>query len=150
MRIGEATDRAVEVIDMAAINRRTVLATSAASAVAASISALVGAPAATAAFPAAKTTKSLLARSRWAAQLGAGFTMTSPVSSWQVRLEAIDDLLPVLEVADPDRFSLTFSSTQPGPPQGTFRISRPGFEVTPLFLIPDGERRGYVAIVNRI
>lgn len=134
---------------MATINRRTVLATGATGAVAASISALVGASAATAA-PAARVTKSLLARSRWAAQLGAGFTMTSPVSSWQVRLEAIDDLFPVLEVADQDRFSLTFSCTQAGPPQGTFHVSRPGFEVTPLFLIPDGDRRRFLAIVNRI
>lgn len=136
---------------MATINRRTVLATGATGAVAASISALAGASAATAAAaPAAKISKSLLARSRWAAQLGGGFAMTSPVSSWQVRLEAVDDLFPVLEVADEDRFSLTFSCTQAGPPQGTFRVSRPGFEVTPLFLIPDGDRRRFLAIVNRI
>ena len=147
--MGEATDRAMEVIDMATINRRTLLATSATGAVAASLTAL-GASPATAAVPAAKVTKSLLARSRWAAQLGAGFNLTSPVSSWQVRLEAIDDLFPVLEVADQDRFSLTFSCTQAGPPQGTFQVSRPGFEVTPLFLIPDGDRRRYLAIVNRI
>lgn len=99
---------------------------------------------------AAKGAKSLLTRSRFTKELGATFTMKSPVATWRTRLEAVGDLVPVLGTAEESRFSLTFSSAEPGPPQGAFVFSRPGFEATSLFVIPDGDRQRYIAIVNRI
>jgi hypothetical protein len=92
----------------------------------------------------------LLSRSRFAKELGSTFTMKSPVASWRARLEEVGDLLPTQGVAEESRFSLTFSSAEPGPPQGAFVFSRPGFEATTLFVIPDGGRQRYVAIVNRL
>lgn len=99
---------------------------------------------------AAKGSKSLLTRSRFAKELGATFTMKSPVAAWKSRLEEVGDLVPLLTAGDQSRFSLTFSTAEPGPPQGSFEFSRPGFEATSLFVIPGQDRRRYVAIVNRL
>lgn len=136
---------------MATINRRKVLYTGATGAAAATVTSLFGLPTAMAA-PASgsKATTTLMARSRWAGLVGSTFSMRSPVATWQVRLEEIGDLFPVLEPADEERFSLSFSSAQAGPPQGIFTFARPGFEPTRLFVIPDGERRRYLAIVSRL
>lgn len=104
----------------------------------------------TTAASAAKTARSPLSRSRFASQLGATFSMKSPVATWTVQLDYVGDLAPALRAADEDRFRLRFTAREPGPPQGVFTFVRAGFEPTQLFVVPDGDRRSYVAIVNRL
>ncbi|ADU48600.1 DUF6916 family protein [Intrasporangium calvum] len=138
---------------MLSLSRRQILRSGAVGAVSLAVlaeAAPASAAPAASAPGAAKGGKSLLTRSRFAKELGATFTMRSPVSTWKARLEEVGDLVPLLRVGDESRFSLTFSTTEPGPPQGAFDFSRPGFEATSLFVIADRDRRRYVAIVNRL
>ena len=141
---------------MPSMSRRQMLRTGAVSATVVATSTAVPslATAATAAAvpnaSSGKTARSPLTRSRFTSQLGSTFSLKSPVATWSVRLERIGDLFPVLRADDEDRFSLIFSSTEPGPPQGTFTFVRAGFEPTQLFVIPDADRRQYLAIVNRL
>ena len=124
---------------MVVISRRRVLQSVPAAAVAAAL------PRGTAV--AAKAPADPLTRSRWAGLVGSSFTAKSATSTWSARLAAVEDL-PGSPGSD-RRYALRFTSTA-GSPEGTYGLSRPGFAVTPLHLVPGPGGTTWTAVVNRL
>ena len=133
---------------MVVLSRRAVLAGVPASAIA------LGLPLGSAgsAAAAAKVGPDLLARSRWAAVVGATLTArsttTTTTSTWSARLTAVQDL-PGAPSGSDRRYLLRFTSTTAGI-EGTVTLSRSGFTATALHLVPGPTGRTWTAVVNRL
>ena len=98
---------------------------------------------------AAKATSSPLSRSRFSGLVGATFTLSAGSTSWTARLDAVKDLVGAPAGSD-SRFSLSFSASRAGGPDGTYSLSRPGFAATTIFLVGAPARTSWVATVNRV
>lgn len=97
---------------------------------------------------AARARVNLYSRRRFTPLLTRKFRLTGPSTSVPVRLARVANL-PGSAHGDNRCYALTFTTTRPGPEQGSYVLRRRGFKATPLFLVPDTHRRSYVAIVNR-
>ena len=94
-------------------------------------------------------TTNLYARSRFSPLLGQSFDIPDDVHRASLTLTRISDLMGGI-ADDDDAFALTFRAGTAGPSQGTFRLSRPRFATTDLFLVPDdATRMTYQSIINR-
>ena len=91
----------------------------------------------------------LYRRRRFIPLRGRAFVLKDVGRGWNVRLTQVRNL-PRTVSGDNARFQLTFTSRVAGPPQGTYLLTRKGFQATYLFLVPSGpDRRTYYAIINR-
>ena len=100
-------------------------------------------------FAPASAGPALYTRGRFARLLKARFTLVGAGRQWRVTLAKVSDL-PGAPHGDSKRFNLTFHCSVTGPPQGTYRLKRPGFTTTTLLLVPsDATRRTYQAVINR-
>lgn len=98
---------------------------------------------------AAAAKREFYTRARWRRLLRSRFVVEGPRRSWRMRLVAVGDLTP-RSAGDRHRFTLTFRSSVPGPPQGSYVVRRNRFSSTVLFLVPsDPGRRTYQAVINR-
>lgn len=97
-----------------------------------------------------KPSSGALTRSRFSAEVGRRFTLSRAGKEWTATLTKVGDLQPLLVAADERRFAVTFELPAAGLGDGVYRLSRPGFTATELFLVADPSRLGYVGIVNRL
>jgi hypothetical protein len=99
------------------------------------------------AFAAVTTRRGLYSRRRFTVLRGRGFAMESGGRRWRGRLVKVANL-PHSRRRDPHAFSLTFTTSRPGPSSGTFVVRRRGFRPTSLFLVAgDAGCRTYEAVV---
>lgn len=96
---------------------------------------------------AATTARRLYTRSRFRKLRKARFRFVGPEGSWPVTLTRVGNLTGAAR-GDQRRFTLTFSSRFPGPPQGPYVLKRRRFAATTLFVVPDANHRTYQAVVN--
>lgn len=98
---------------------------------------------------AAARARRLYRRRRFTPLVGRAFRLKGDRRGWNVRLKEVRNL-PRASRGDDRCFRLTFTSQVSGPHQGTYLLTRKGFQPTDLFLVPsDAERRTYTAIINR-
>lgn len=90
----------------------------------------------------------LYRRRRFTRRRGRRFRVTGPGVRQRMRLVGVDDLARAVSGSE-HSFELTLRAPRPGPAQGTYRLRRPGFAATDLFLVPTDEtRRTFRAVVN--
>lgn len=95
-----------------------------------------------------KPVRDPLRRSRFTAELGQRFTLSSSSTSWTAALSRLDDLQAATP-GDEKKFALVLDATKAGLGDGTYTLSRPGFAATEVFLVADPARHSWVGIVNR-
>lgn len=140
-----------------ALSRRSALAAGAGGVAAAAVVAgasgevAFAAPAPASFTPAQRTftgAATLYRRRRFTRRRGRHFRVTGPGVRQRMRLVAVGDIASVA-AGSQRSFELTFRSPVRGPAQGTYRLRRPGFAATDLFLVPvDPGHRTYLAVVN--
>lgn len=79
-----------------------------------------------------------LIRSRFAPFVDTVFTAGSAAGTFPLRLDVIDDLIPVRMPEDDDRFNLLFAPLEEEPPQGIYTLHHPEADAVTLFLSPIG------------
>jgi hypothetical protein len=91
-------------------------------------------------------------RSHFVPALGKTFDAADGKRSIELTLTTIEDLVPVLEAGDENRFNLIFSTSSADVHEGVFTLRRTGTPTTSLFLSPIGTSAAaqpLQAIVNR-
>ncbi|MFC6356143.1 DUF6916 family protein [Luethyella okanaganae] len=137
---------------MLEISRRSVVSAAVGSAGAAALSAAAQ-PLAANANARATPTGGLPVRSHFVPHIGRSFTADSGSTRTRLRLSEIDDVLPLLEEDDENRFNLIFESEGLDISSGIYEVSRPGVPTAVLFLSEVGSDTAGVtlqALVNRL
>jgi hypothetical protein len=91
-------------------------------------------------------------RSHFVPAIGKTFDAVDGKRSFELTLTTIEDLVPVVEADDENRFNLIFSASSADVHEGVFTLRRTGTPTTTLFLSPIGTSAAthpLQAIVNR-
>ncbi|MBM0126528.1 DUF6916 family protein [Pimelobacter simplex] len=90
----------------------------------------------------------LYRRERFKKHRKARFIVTGPGVRLRMRLVDVSNI-PLVTKGSNRSFELTFTTTRPGPGQGTYTVRRRRFRATSLFLVPtDASHRRYRATIN--